>query len=83
MSESREKSVGKPEWQLTTTTILCPAVKRRVCLMVKGDWESYCCWRKEQEKGHSGRLDACKGPECTFLVAYKDALVREELESRF
>jgi hypothetical protein len=81
MVELPEKVPENVEWQLTTTTIWCRDVKRRVALIVKDDWTSYCCWHMEYSDGGSIEgPDQCMGKECSHVIAYRDRLIQEEID---
>lgn len=81
MVQSQERFPTNVDWQLTTTTIWCPEVERRVTLIVKSDWTSYCCWHQErQEQDSQVGVNRCKGSQCDHVGEYKDKLVQEEMK---
>lgn len=82
MAQSPEKLPTDLSWQLTTTTIWCPQVKLRVTLIVKEDWTTYCCWYEEQKQDkRTLETRGCEGPECSYIKAYRDKLVAEEMNN--
>ena len=82
MAESQEKLPDNVAWQLTTTTIWCPEVEKRVTLIVKGDWTSYCCWYLDHKgKNTINKIDKCMQNNCSHVAEYKNRLVKEEMNS--
>ena len=77
-------------WQITATTISCDRVGAYVTVMVHGDWTYSCTWcsryklaaadnpRKRVGRDIRTKIDACRGPDCSLVLAYRDKLIDEE-----
>ena len=78
-------------WQVTATTIYCDAVDDDITLLVHKDWTTKCVGyqryhqpnketRKLMEKKSRqlNRKLECTGPECRYVIQYRDKLVAEE-----
>jgi len=81
-------------WQTTATTIQCDFVDDFVTIMVNKDWSAKCVWYnrykqkslddKKQKLDRKSRLkvEKCNGPECSYVINYRDKLIKEELEKK-
>jgi len=67
------------QWQVTTTTVWCPSTERRVTLIVKNDWTSYCClYEENKESDIQGKPPRCEGVGCSLVIDYRNCLIDEE-----
>jgi hypothetical protein len=81
------KDLKPAGWQITATTISCDSVGDYVTVMVHGDWTYSCTWcsrYKLAAAGGAGRqfsrdikqkIAACRGPDCSLVLAYRDKLI--------
>ncbi len=71
-------------WQITATTVYCPALQREVTLMVYKDWRVKCTGYEESggvvwTNGHRRKsITMCEGIDCVRITAYKNKLLSEE-----
>ena len=76
-------------WQITATTIHCDKVDDFVTIMINKDWSMKCAWynrykqkavdeNKKFDKKIKAKIEKCEGPECSYLVEYRDKLIQEE-----
>jgi len=78
-------------WQITATTIYCPAVDEEVTVMVAKDWSTRCTGFNKYSRPGKDTLNKlskksrqaecnlkCEGPECLWVVQYRDKLQVEE-----
>jgi len=77
-------------WQVTATTLSCGMVDDYVTIMVYRDWSCKCTWwerykkaaaedpRQKYPKGINQKMAKCKGPDCTYVIGYRDKLISEE-----
>ena len=76
------------KWQVTATTIHCDLVDDFVTILVKGDWTTQCVWYNHNKGEDSGKqkldnktklaIEKCTGPDCSYVVSYRDKLIQEE-----
>jgi len=78
------------KWQITATTIHCDLVDDFVTIMVNKDWSTKCAWYSRykqkaiEDKKHKFdgniklKMEKCQGPECSYVIDYKDKLLKEE-----
>ena len=83
--------ISMVNWQVTATTIYCDAVDDDITLLIHNDWTAKCVGyqryhqpnketRKLMEK-KSRKLNRkleCDGPECRYVIQYRDKLIAEE-----
>ncbi len=81
-------------WQITATTIHCDFVDDFVTIMVNKDWSTRCtCYKRYQQrvlddkrqksdKKNRLKIEQCKGPECSYVINYRDKLLKEELGAK-
>jgi hypothetical protein len=89
MAEAR-KELKPAGWQITATTISCDMVSDYVTVMVHGDWTYSCTWCSRYKLAAAGNpkkrfsreikssIAACRGPDCSLVLAYRDKLIAEE-----
>ncbi len=77
-------------WQVTATTLSCSMVDDYVTIIVYRDWSCKCTWwerskkaadedpRHKFPKGIKRIMAKCKGPDCTYVIGYRDKLIDEE-----
>ncbi len=78
-------------WQVTATTIYCDAVDDEVTLLVYKDGSAKCTAYTKYGKPDKGTLNLlkkksnqlkrhleCEGPECRWVIQYRDKLFAEE-----
>ena len=77
-------------WQITATTISCDRVGAYVTVMVRGDWTYSCTWcsryklaaadnpQKRVDRDIRTKIAACRGPDCSIVLAYRDKLIAGE-----
>lgn len=82
------------KWQITATTLHCDLVDDFVTIMVNKDWSTRCAWysrykQKALEDKHQKfdkkirfKIEKCEGPECHYVVDYRDKLIKEESETK-
>jgi hypothetical protein len=78
-------------WQVTASTIRCDMVNDFVTLIVYKDWCYKCTWwskfknvtgnesRRRILKDHKNRIMKCLGPDCTYVLSYRNKLISEEV----
>ena len=79
-------------WQITATTIYCNAIDDDVTIQVYKDWSVKCCsYDKYHQPGKEllkllkqksqqlSRPLECTGPQCSYVIQYKDKLFAEEM----
>ena len=80
-------------WQITATTIHCDMVDDFVTIMINKDWSMKCAWynrykqkaideKKRFDKEIKAKIEKCQGPECSYLVEYRDKLIQEESDTK-
>jgi len=81
--------VKPADWQVTATTIHCDLVDDNVTIMINGDWTHRCAWyqrnkspagdagRKGLDTGRRERIQRCTGPDCMYVIGYRDKLMSE------
>ena len=84
-------SIQPARWQITATTIKCDLVDDFVTIMVYRDWSTKCVWyarnkqKAVEDKNYKvdrqikAKVDKCQGPECSYVISYRDKLISEEL----
>ncbi len=78
-------------WQLTATTIYCPAIDEEVTVMVHKDWSTTCTGLAKysrpgketarlmsRKSKQAGRKLSCAGAGCPLVAQYRDKLKAEE-----
>jgi hypothetical protein len=77
-------------WQITATTIKCGMVDDLITIMVYKDWSAGCVWynkykkvaaenpRQKFSRDIKAKLSGCCGPDCSYVMAYRDKLIAEE-----
>ncbi len=91
MPKAKTKTELKPaKWQITATTIRCELVDDFVTIMVNKDWSTRCAWYNRykqkalEDKKHKFdkkinlKMEKCQGPECSYVIDYRDKLIKEE-----
>jgi hypothetical protein len=78
------------EWQITATAIHCDFVNDHVTMIVNKDWSTKCFWYVEYKKKFLDakkqkfdkktrlKIEKCNGPACSYVVNYRDKLIKEE-----
>jgi hypothetical protein len=87
-------NISPAKWQTYVTTIKCDFIDDHVSLMVKKDWTSHCTWYREhkepvpegkkkikQNKKTREQIELCQGPFCSYVIGYRDKLIKEEQET--
>jgi len=80
-------------WQITATTIHCDMVDDFVTIMINKDWSMKCAWynrykqkaideNKKFNKEIKNKIEKCQGPECSYLIEYRDKLIQEESDTK-
>ena len=81
-------------WQVTATTIHCDLVDDFVTIMVNKDWSTKCAWysrhkqkaledeKHKVDKKIRGKIEQCKGPDCSYVAEYRDKLIEEEFGNK-
>lgn len=80
-------------WQITATTIHCDMVDDFVTIMINKDWSMKCAWynrykqkaideNKKFNKEIKAKIEKCQGPECSYLIEYRDKLIQEESDTK-
>ena len=82
--------IAPANWQVTATTIDCDMVNDYVTIMVYKDWACKCTWWAKYKKVADGdskhkfpkelkeKNGKCQGPDCKFVIGYRDKLIVEE-----
>ena len=77
-------------WQVTATTIECDMVGDYVTIMVNKDWSTRCVWctrykkaaeenpKQKFTKDIKAKIAKCQGPDCKYVLEYRDKLIKEE-----
>jgi len=91
----KTKAELKPaNWQITATTLRCELVDDFVTIMVNKDWSTRCAWynrykqkaladkHQKFDKAIRLKIEKCAGPECSYVVDYRDKLMKEESETK-
>jgi len=93
MSETKT-ALQPANWQVTATTVRCEFVDDFVTIMVYKDWSTRCGWynrykQKALEDKKSkfdnkirAKIGKCTGPDCTYVIGYRDKLIDEEFKSK-
>jgi hypothetical protein len=73
--------LGKPDWEITATTVYCDAVDDEVTLIVYADGTSLCTGRdkyseKKVKRPAKTKNRECTGVDCTILNQYRDSLLK-------
>ena len=89
------KAELKPaKWQITATTIRCDLVDDFVTIMVNNDWSTKCAWhnrykqkaledkKQKFDKAIRLKIEKCAGPECSYVIDYRDKLIQEESDNK-
>lgn len=78
------------KWQITATTIHCNLVDDFVTISVDKDWSTRCTWysrytqkvladkKPKLDKNIRLKVGKCSGPECSYVINYRDKLIKEE-----
>jgi hypothetical protein len=86
--------IAPANWQVTATTISCDLVGDYVTVMVYKDWACKCTWWAKYKKvagedpGHKfsreikGKIGKCQGPDCKYVIGYRDKLIGEEAAAK-
>ena len=81
-------------WQITATTINCDFIDDFVTIMVNKDWSTKCIWynrykqkslddkKQKLDRKSCLKVEKCNGPECSYVINYRDKLIKEELEKK-
>ena len=88
MAEART-DISPAGWQVTATTLECEMVDEYVTIMVYGDWSCRCTWWAKYKGAAGGqgqkfakqikaKIARCQGPDCRYVVGYRDKLISEE-----
>ena len=89
MAEAKT-DLAPANWQVTATTIDCDMVKEYVTIMVYKDWSCKCVWWSKYKKvaeenpKHKftreikAKIAGCQGPDCKYVIEYRDKLMQEE-----
>jgi len=89
MAEAKT-DIAPANWQVTATTIECEMVKEFVTIMVYKDWASKCTWwsrykkvagedpKHKFDKEIKEKIGKCLGPDCKYVIEYRDKLLKEE-----
>ena len=91
ISNRKRVYVGMVNWQVTATTIYCDAVDDEVTLLVYKDGSAKCIAYMKYGKPDKETLNLlkkksdqlkrhreCEGPECHWVIQYRDKLFAEE-----
>ena len=89
MAEAKT-DIAPANWQVTATTIECDMVGDYVTIMVNKDWSTRCVWYNRYKKAAAdnpkqkfakdikGKIAKCLGPDCKYVMEYRDKLIKEE-----
>lgn len=89
MADART-DIAQAGWQVTATTVRCGMVDDLVTIMVHGDWSAGCVWynrykkvaaenpKQKFDKEIKAKLSGCRGPDCSYVIDYRDKLIAEE-----
>jgi hypothetical protein len=78
------------DWQITATTLVCPAIDGEITVLVYPDWTVKCSGFEKYASSRSAGLELlkrslslrktlqCKGLDCQYIVEYKLKLEDEE-----
>jgi hypothetical protein len=89
MTKSRTE-LPPVNWQITSTAIHCDFIDHHVTITVNKDWLTKCFWYDEYKKKFLDdkrqrfdketrlKIEKCNGPECSYIVNYRDKLIKEE-----
>jgi len=81
-------------WQVTATSIRCEFVNDFVTIMVNKDWSTKCTLynrykqkalddnRQKYDKKIRLKMEKCDGPECSYVINYRDKLIEEDLGAK-
>lgn len=90
MAENKT-DIAPASWQVTATTIECDLVNEYVTIMVNRDWSCKCTWwarnkkiaeenpKQKFSKEIKAKIGKCQGPDCQFVIGYRDKLIGEEI----
>lgn len=93
MAEART-DIAPAGWQVTATTLPCEAVGDCVTVIVYRDWSARCTWcdryklaagpglKKKLPGKVRSKIPACRWPECSIVLDYRDKLIAEESAAR-
>jgi len=89
LAEART-DIAPAGWQVTATTLYCDMVDENVTIMVNRDWSCRCTWWSkyksvaQQDPRHKFgkqlkvKIGQCRGPDCDYVLGYRDKLIAEE-----
>jgi UDP-2,3-diacylglucosamine pyrophosphatase LpxH len=93
MTEMLRNSI-LPNWQVTATTVECSHIGDFVTILVYKDWSSKCTWwakykkvagedpKHKFSKDVKAKIGKCQGPDCKYVVGYRDKLIGEETDTQ-
>ncbi len=93
MAEAKT-DMAPANWQVTATTIDCDMVKEYVTIMVYKDWSCKCTWwsrykkvagedpKHKFSKEIKDKIGKCQGPDCKYVIGYRDKLIGEETSAK-
>jgi hypothetical protein len=95
MEENRFDLPPAAKWHTSVSTLKCDHIDEYVSIMVKNDWSSTCTWYRQYKEVLSGdkgrakpdkkirkKIPLCQGPLCSYVVGYRDQLIKEEQEAK-
>jgi hypothetical protein len=86
--------IEQASWQITATTINCDMVNDYVTIMVYKDWTCKCTWwaknkkvagedpKHKFSKEIKDKIGKCQGPNCKYVVGYREKLIGEEAAAK-
>ena len=86
--------IAPANWQVTATTINCDMVNDYVTTIVYKDWACKCTWwakykkvagedpKHKFSKEIKEKIDKCQGPDCKYVIGYRDKLIGEETAAK-
>ena len=89
MAEAKT-DVVPANWQVTATTVECEFVTDDATILVYKDWSCRCTWwarykkvagedpKHKFEKALKEKIAKCQGPDCKYVISYRDKLIEEE-----
>jgi hypothetical protein len=81
-------------WQVTATTILCDFVDEFATVIVNQDWSCKCTWwakykmvkgedpKHKLSKEVARKTGKCRGPDCRYVITYRDKLMMDEKSAK-
>lgn len=93
MAEAKT-DMAPANWQVTATTISCEMVNEYVTIMVYKDWACKCTWwsrykkvadddpKHKFSKEIKEKIGKCQGPDCKYVIEYRDKLIKEEASAK-